>query len=253
MTVRELYAVLDEKYPACLREEWDNDGLMLSPDETKTVRRVLVALDATEAVADYAIQNGFDLIVTHHPLIFHPLSALNGDSAVSQKCIRLLAHGVSVFSFHTRLDAVAGGVNDRLAELLSLSDVTPFGVMGRVGSLPTEMTLSEFADLVGERLSADAVRYAGNRPVHRVALLGGDGKDFILAAIEAGADTYLSGRLSYNTMIEAEERGINLVEGGHFATEHPVTEVLRRDILEADESVTVEVISSYNIKTRSKR
>ena len=251
MTVRELYTVLDKKYPVLLREEWDNDGLMLSPDEEKPVRRVLVALDATEKVADYAIQNGFDLIVTHHPLIFHPLSALNGDEAVSRKCIKLLQGGVSVFSFHTRLDAVAGGVNDCLAESLSLSDVTEFGGMGRVGELPYEMSLDDFAGIVSEKLSADVVRYAGNRPVRRVAVLGGDGKDLILAAKASGADTYLSGRLSYNTMADAEENGLNLVEGGHFATENPVTEVLRHDILAYDASIYVEVFSSYNLRALS--
>ena len=92
MTVKELYEKLNERIPEGLREEWDNDGLMCSADSSTEVRRVLVSLDVTEEIVDYAIENGFDLIVSHHPLIFKPLSRLVEDAHISRKVIKLISN-----------------------------------------------------------------------------------------------------------------------------------------------------------------
>lgn len=251
MTVKELYQILDQRYPVALREEWDHDGLMLAGDPEAPVRRVLCSLDATEAAVEKAVLGGYDLLVTHHPLLFHPLTALTPDIPVARKCMKLLHAGVSVFSFHTRLDTVPGGVNDVLAERLALQEVTTFGSdshgMGRIGRLPKEMPLPEFAKYVKNCLHSDFCFYAGNRPVYRVAVLGGDGKDFVKAAKEAGADTYLTGCIGYNRMTEAAESFLNLCEAGHFFTEDPVTGKLQRDILKADPTLTVDRFCSNNI------
>ena len=107
MTVRELYRFFEQKIPRALSCDWDNDGLMVCPDDTKEVRRVLVALDITAAVAEHAIKEGYDLVVSHHPLIFHPLKAVAPGEATVNKVIRLLTSGVSAMSFHTRLDAAS--------------------------------------------------------------------------------------------------------------------------------------------------
>ena len=102
MTVKELYQKMSERIPENLSEEWDNDGLMCSSDTSADVRRALVSLDVTEEIVDYAIENGFDLIVSHHPLIFKPISSLTEDSNVARKVIKLISNNISVFSFHTR-------------------------------------------------------------------------------------------------------------------------------------------------------
>ena len=250
MTVKELYLKLTEKMPEELREEWDNDGIMCSPDDSAEVRRVLVCLDVTEEIVDYAIESGFDLIVSHHPLIFKPLASVSLDNHIGRKVIKLLANGVSVFSFHTRADKAKGGVNDLLSDILGLTDVRSFGEgeMGRIGAID-ELSLEDFAYRLKELLSADSVKYAdGYNVVRRVAVLGGDGKDFVKAAFLAGADTYVSGRISYNLMEEAAEMGINLVEAGHYFTEQPVCSFFYNLIKAAAPTLEVETTSSNLIK-----
>ena len=134
MKTSELYAFFDGKIPSSLSCEWDNDGLMVCPDPEKVVKKVLVALDVTDKVAQIALDEGYDLILSHHPLIFSPLSHLEPGDPIAKKVIALLCGGVSVMSFHTRLDAVEGGVNDLLAEKLGLCDVRPFGQNGETGA-----------------------------------------------------------------------------------------------------------------------
>ena len=122
MTLKELYEYLEKKMPPSLMEEWDNDGMMCCPNPTNEVKRTLVTLDVTEEIVDYAIDRGFDLIISHHPLIFKPISAITDSNNVSRKVIKLLEAGVSVFSFHSRADKVSGGVKGALNGLEMGSD-----------------------------------------------------------------------------------------------------------------------------------
>ena len=252
MTVNELYQILDTAMPRSLSCSWDNDGLMLCPDGHKKVSRALVCLDVTADAVEKAIDGGYDVIISHHPFIFSGLKYITEEDFIARKALALIKRNIAVMSFHTRLDAVDGGVNDTLAALFGLSDVERFGKegeeIGRVGHLPEEMELSDFAALVKEKLSADVVTFAGRgRKVRRVALLGGGGDDFVGEAIRAGADTYLTGTLSYHDLADADDNVINLVEAGHFFTEHPICEMLAKTL--RDMGIDAVVYNSNRIKT----
>ena len=251
MTVRELYAALAARYPAALSAEWDNDGLMCTPDPDRAVTLVLCALDVTDATVDEAIRIGADVILSHHPLIFKPLSSLHEDDHVARKVIKLIKNDIAVISFHTRADKVEGGVNDILCDIIGIKNAEPFGdgLLGRVGDLSEELDMQDFSYLLKGLLDCDGVKVADACiPVSRVAVVGGDGKSYIPAALAAGADTFVSGRIGYNTMVEAGEMGINLLEAGHFFTEHPVTSFFLSLLHRLDRDMYIEVRSSNSIR-----
>ena len=251
MKVIELYRYLDSHIPSSLSCEWDNDGLMCCPDENAEVRRVLVTLDVTDDAIKKAIDIDADVILSHHPLIFKGIKALNSNGVVSSRAIELIKNGIAVMSFHTRLDAVDGGVNDVLALTLGIEDAEPFGEegIGRIGELDTPISLDEFAYLVKERLNAPQVTYSGNgQDVFKVAVLGGSGSDDIMAAKAAGADTYVTGTISYHDMADAPDGDINLIEAGHFHTEDPVCDVLAELVWSADDSIETVYYNSYRAK-----
>ena len=249
MTVKQLYEHLCDRVPTSLSCEWDNDGLMLSARPEKAVCRVLCTLDVTEEAVDYAVSGGFDLILSHHPLIFRPLHHLTPDTHVSRKALRLLEAGISVISLHTRADAVLDGVNDRLCDLLGIGNVTLFGeggeMIGRIGKLPAPMSLSDFCLRVKSALGAPFVLCAdAEREVCCVAVCGGDGKEYVDAARAAGADTYLSGRIGYHAMTDAPETGINLIEAGHYYTEAHITGFFAEMLTDLIPDVQVEEFGS---------
>ena len=251
MTVGEIYYKICDRIPEELRESWDNDGLMVASDDEIDVKKAIITLDVTEDVVDYAVANGFNLIISHHPLIFRPLGAITEDSHIARKVIKLIKNDVAVISLHTRADKVEGGVNDILAEILGLENVTPFGegMLGRVGTLPEELSMEDFSYLLKGLLDCDGVRLVDACiPVQRVAVVGGDGKSFVSDAMAVGADTYVSGRIGYNVMEEAGEMGINLIEAGHFFTEQPVTEFFKRILTRIDPEMYIEVLNSNVIK-----
>ena len=251
MNVKEIYDRLCQVMPESLREEWDNDGIMCAPDGSLEVKRALVTLDVTENIVDYAIAHRFDLILSHHPLIFKPIGSVSEDTHVARKLIKLIRNGISVISLHTRADKVSGGVNDILCDILKLENVESFGEggIGRIGTLSEEATMEDFSYLLKGLLDCDGVKVADACiPVQRVALVGGDGKDFVNDALHAGADTFVSGRISYNMMVEAEEMGMNMLEAGHFFTEFPVCSYFQSLLIRFDRDMYVEIASSNAIR-----
>ncbi len=251
----ELYKKLDEKISSSLSMSWDNDGMMVCENKHASVKRVLLSLDVNNKAVSYAIENGFDLIVSHHPLIFKPVKALNEDIFTSEKAIKLLKNNISVFSFHTRLDALCGGVNDALADKLGVVNTQPFGEvceeLGRIGELSAPMTLEDFAGFVKDTLGCEKLTYVGeaSKKVNKVALLGGDGKDFLTAAHTSDADVYVTGSMSYNSMLDAFDMGMSVIEAGHFESENPVLEILEKMIKEFDNSIYTEIFNSNCIIT----
>lgn len=231
MKVHELYRALDAIIPVSLRCEWDNDGLMCEPDPDREVHRVLFTLDVTDRAIEYAAEIGADVIISHHPMLFRPIKSISGASLGGHKVIELIRQNIAVFSFHTRLDRVKGGVNDLLARLLGLTDLEVFGDeetpdIGRIGNVE-ETTVADFAARVKNVLGTPAMQTVDlGKKVRRVAVVGGDGKDFIPDAKAAGVDLFLTGTLSYNSMVDGADMGLQLIEAGHFYTENPVLERL---------------------------
>ena len=223
MTVQELYRVLNDLIPRELSCSWDNDGVMCLPNGDKDVKKVLLSLDATSRAVEYAAKNGFDLIVTHHPLIFRPIKTVS-----DSRFMELIKNDVAVFSFHTRLDIIKGGVNDTLASLLGIDECESFIPYGRIGNV-SEQSFEEFASLVASKLNLDIKAMPMvkvNKTVKRVAVISGCGKDEISDVIKAGADTFVTGEVMHNHMLDCKELGLNLICGTHYATERIIVPML---------------------------
>ena len=226
MKIIELINKLDELFPRSLGCDWDNDGVMCAADSEREAKRVLCVLDVTDDVVRYAQNNGFDVIISHHPLIFKPLSSVFDRDPAQKMMIDLIKNNITVLSYHTRLDAAPGGVSDLLGELIGLTDVKTIADGGenilRIGKTE-ETDLTSFSSKVKSALDCPFVLTSSQiNTVSRVAVCPGDGKDFVRIAKELGADTYLTGRLSYNIMCDAYKLGLNLIEAGHYFTERKI-------------------------------
>lgn len=259
MTIRELYAALEQKLPRSLSWDWDNDGISCAPDLDAPVKGILIALDPTEDAVEAAIESDCNVLLTHHPMLFRGLKTVDGHETGSRKVIRMIRHGITAMAFHTRLDAADGGVNDCLAARLGLQDVEPFGdnanpagmPIGRVGNLPAEETADEFIQAVKTALHLPALAFAGcGKPIRRVAVLGGAGDDDIFAAVAAGADTYITGELRYHQLCDAPYGEINLIMAGHFHTEAPVLNCLAELCADICPAVPVRILDTTRVEVR---
>ncbi|MBQ8647883.1 MAG: Nif3-like dinuclear metal center hexameric protein [Oscillospiraceae bacterium] len=239
VTTKQVLACMEQWAPMELAEGWDNPGLLVDCD--RPVRRILTALDITGAVVQEAAEKGCEMIVCHHPVIFQPLKRLTAASLP----MKLAQAGISAVCMHTNLDAADGGVNDLLAARFGLTEVEPFAVLGRVGTLPQPMDAVELAELVSDRLNTPVKWVDGGTAVRRLALVGGAAGGMWTDAMAAGADALLTGEVSHHAALDAAGEGFTLMAAGHFGTEWPVAEEIARRLGEAVPGVEV-LVSETN-------
>jgi dinuclear metal center YbgI/SA1388 family protein len=125
-TIADIIKVMEFLAPNRLAEEWDNVGLQIG-DLNRPVQTIRVALDPTPDTVDAAAKDGVDLLITHHPLIFHPLKVIDLDSPMGFIIQTAVLNRMTIFSAHTNLDSAAGGLNDILAHRIGLNDVKVLG------------------------------------------------------------------------------------------------------------------------------
>lgn len=241
-TVQDVEKALYDLAPKELAADWDNVGLLAGrPD--RRVTRILTALDVTVPVAEEAERVGAELIVAHHPVIFHPVKRLTGQDPTGKVLLRLVQGGLSAICMHTNLDAAHGGVNDALAARLGLEDAAPAeeGGVERIGTLPEALSLPEFLARVQAALTPNGMRYAdGGKKIRKVAVGGGACGDFLYEAAARGCDAFVTADLSYHHFLDAQALGLTVIDSGHFPTEDVVCPVLTAYLREKFPGVTVE-------------
>lgn len=219
MKINELDRILRDVFGDS--ESWDADGIQINCGGD--VKKAVVSLDCTSDVLDYAARIGADAVITHHPLIFHPLDAVSVDDPVGKRVIKAVKYGISVLAYHTCLDIVSGGVNDCLCEKLGIVNTYPFLPYGRRGEVKNEMTLSDFVTFGENSLGTSAQNVIDcGRKVKNVAVVSGSGKGEVASAFASGADTYVTGEAAHDAFIDCRELGMNMVCFTHFATENVV-------------------------------
>lgn len=218
MLLQHIIDIIERVAPGESQEAWDNSGLQVG-DPTADVRAALLTIDVTESLVSYAVSHGFDLILSHHPLLFHGLKHLTG-STPQERCVAMaIRHGVAIYSAHTNLDKA--GVSGRMAQAIGIEKFVPLTEdgFGAIGEWSEAMDVASFAALVKERFGVPFVRHsAWEKPIRRVAMCGGAGAEFWEQAVAAGADVYLTSDCKYHDFQAAEGR-ICLMDIDHWAGE----------------------------------
>ncbi|MGA0210807.1 MAG: Nif3-like dinuclear metal center hexameric protein [Pontimonas sp.] len=230
----EVVDILESLWPSSGAEEWDAPGLVVgSPDHM--VSSVHLMVDATlDSIAE-AVQDGADLIVAHHPLLLRGVTTVAESTYKGRVIADLIRGGVALYAAHTNADVVPTGTSAQLANLLELTDqvtltesVTPGHGLGRVGTLPSPMSLYELAVKVGEFLPQTAVGpvVAGDAEsmVSRVSVCAGAGDSLLDNPAVLSSDVYITSDLRHHPASEAREQaalvgGPSLINISHFAAE----------------------------------
>lgn len=249
-TVKDIYALVDDLAPFNTQMDFDNAGLLVGRGEAE-VTKLLLSLDITLPVVEEARAWGAQLILSHHPVIFHPVKRIVAGDPTGEVLTALLQSGLAALCAHTNLDVAVGGVNDALAEALGLTGLTvlePMGRdargrvfgLGRVGRTERSLPLPEFAARVKGALGAGGVRFVDvGRPVERVAVGGGACGSSLSAAWEQGCDVLVTADVKYDQFLEARALGIGLIDAGHYSTEQVVLPRLEKLLRKALPGVEV--------------
>lgn len=251
-TVQEIYRFINHIAPFTTQESWDNAGMLVG-HWNRPVNRILMTLDITPEVVLEAEKIGAELIVAHHPLLFHPAKQVTDGALdlVGQRVLALAERGIAAICAHTNWDSAPGGVNYVLAKLcglerLQLLETTgtdeqgkPYGI-GRIGTLPMPVPLEEYLKLLKGSLEPNGFRYVdGGKQVYKVAVGGGSCGSMMEQVVQAGCDTFVTGDLKYDQFLDAKMLGLNLIDAGHYPTEDPSMTVMGYQLSEAFPGVEV--------------
>ncbi len=225
----DVIAALEQIAPLRLAAEWDCVGLLVAP-RGREVRRVLTCLTLTPEVADEAVRERIELVVTHHPLPFRPVGRITPDSGTGRVLLALIGAGCGIWSSHTAWDSAAGGINQQLAELLALEGITPITPdredsrigFGRMGQVARAVTVGAVAQSLAHHLRATQVQLTGNRSreAGRVGIVCGSGGDLVGEVAAAGCQTLVTGEIKLHQALEALASGVAVIAVGHHASEH---------------------------------
>ena len=239
MIIRDITDAIEQYAPLRLQEEWDNAGIQVGDPEAE-VTGVLLCTDATEAVVSEAIDRGFNLVISHHPLIFRGLKKIMGRTPVERTVAMAIKHDITIYSAHTNMDSAWQGVSFRMADKIEMTGVTflddnhvdPYGDgdstqagCGVIGDIEP-MTAREVLKRVKEAFEVGAVRYSGNADtmVSRVALCGGAGGFLLDKAVQLGAQLYVTADMRYHDFLDNSQR-IVVADIGHYESEHFTKEI----------------------------
>ncbi|MDO4546626.1 MAG: Nif3-like dinuclear metal center hexameric protein [Clostridia bacterium] len=223
--VQDIYDIIDEFAPFNTQEEWDNAGI-LAGSKNAGVARILCALDLTQGVIDEAVRLDAELIVTHHPILFHARKNLTTDDPEGLLLCSLARSGKALIAAHTNFDKASGGVNCVLAQALGLEDIKPLEGGLRIGTW--KGTFARLCENVASSLNCVVRPYGdAGASVQSVAVCGGAGGSLWKMAREAGADAYVTGEIHHNDALDMTAWGLVGCEAGHFHTENPSVKAMK--------------------------
>ncbi|MBC2579225.1 Nif3-like dinuclear metal center hexameric protein [Clostridium sp. DJ247] len=241
LRVKDIHRIMEEHAPSKFKESYDNVGLMVG-DSLCEVTSILVALDCTLEVIEEASKKGCNLIFTHHPILFRKPSNITTDTLLGKKIIKIIQNNINVYSSHTNLDSVVGGINHIIMELLWFNNFKTIELadkrddsdkdtgIGRIAVLDEAVTLSQLCDIIKNRLHIPYIRYSGDEDmnVKKVAVINGSGQDYFNAAKRLGADCIITGDTTYHYVSDFQEEGVAVIDAGHFGTEWPAMEIVAK-------------------------
>jgi dinuclear metal center YbgI/SA1388 family protein len=234
-SVRQICTFLEELAPVGTAESWDNVGLMLGDPDLRT-NEVVLSLDADRRAFSRCIEEKAALLITHHPLFFHPLRSIDYQTPKGSLLRDLIQSNITVYSAHTNLDKAEHGVNFALAQAVGLTDTEAVegAEIGLAGKLKRQ-SLYVLADILRRTLGASQVVTNGDTDgiIESVFVCGGS---FDAGSIDLlskrSVDLIITGEIGYHDMTDLYDLGIRTIALGHDVSERvvldPLADILRK-------------------------
>lgn len=237
-------AAIERYAPLQLQESYDNTGWQVLCDPAARCSGVLTCVDATPAVIAEAIERGFNMVLSHHPVMFRGQKSFTGDTVVQRTVMEAMRAGVSVYSCHTAIDSAPGGVSAEMARMLGLTDIRPLSVhsadpsagLGVTGILPVPLSPGSLAELVKGTFGTPVARCS--RPsdpiseISRIALCGGSGSEFLPLAVSCGAGAYITSDTRHHDFVDFSPY-IFIIDIGHWEAESCTSALFARVLRES--------------------
>ena len=222
----EIIKEIENLAPVETAQSWDNSGwqIFLGKEEAK---KIMLCLTVTQNVISQAIEQGCDLIISHHPIIFNPIKKITNNTVSEKIIIDAIKNDIQIYSAHTNLDIANGGVNDILCERLGI-DVIESRCDGfvKIAKLPELIDLDSFILKLKISLNVSKIKMINpcdKKYIQTIAVCSGSGSSF--ADELKDVDAFITGDVKYHNALDVQN--ILLIDAGHFETERIVLQSLK--------------------------
>lgn len=243
MKARDIINILEKKFPKMNAEEWDNVGLLIG-DYDKEVKKIQFSLDATLEGIENAISQKVDMLITHHPIIFKAIKDITEQNILGKKIRGLIKNDINVYAIHTNLDSSINGLNDYILKKLGISEyrILDFDEekncgIGRVFKLNEEKKLKDFIEELKLKLKILNLRVISddlNKKIKKVALINGSAMSYWRKAKKEKVDLFITGDIGYHDALDALENRLDIIDFGHYESEHFFYEILMKELKDND-------------------
>lgn len=244
MKIKAIYDFLDTIAPFSSAAQWDNTGLCVGSLDDE-VTKVTLSLDVTNEVINSALNNGSQLVITHHPLIFDGVKEVEKGTVL----YNAVKSGITFISSHTCLDKADGGVNDCLARAVGIKNlcVSQMEEFLKIGEIEPQ-SAENFAKNIKDALGGIVTFTDNGALIKKVALCSGSGGDLIDVVASEGADALLTGEAKHHEILQANALGVSLFVAGHYETENVVLQYLKDSLEKEFGELQVEIFSPVPCK-----
>ena len=232
----DVLSVMRQWAPEDAAESWDNVGLQL--DTNREIDRIAVVLELNLDTWDVIDQYSYDLIISHHPLIFRPIKSI-GYGDWSQQILRqMIQKDMGFYVSHTNLDRASDGVTDVLLRQYEFDIEEERDLSngyGKIVSLNQPVHIYDVEDKVPiiAKIIPDELK------IQTVALCGGSGKSFIHEVVQKGVDLYITGELGYHDMQYLRQQKVGVLLLGHYQSESFILDVIRQRLDHLDLEIDI--------------
>lgn len=247
---RDIVSYIEKIAPISLACDWDNPGLLVGNMDNE-VKNVVVCLDVTREIVNFAVENDADLILSHHPFIFKGIKKIDTSETKGELIEKIIKNNICVYSAHTNFDYAQNGLNNILAKKIDLhysnslfkkenKDCT----VGKIGELFNPVKFEDFIKHVKEQLNVPNLRVIGdmNRVIKDVAVFCGAFDESLLSLVCKRADCIVTGDLKHHIALDMRQEGLNVIDAGHFGTEHIFVEHFKKILKEDFQDLNVLVL-----------
>ena len=223
MKIKEILSYMEKRFPYELAYDFDYNKIGLTiGDENNELSGVLLALDLTNEVIDEAINKKCNLIISHHPFTFSPITKVIYTEEKGMLIYKMVKNDISLIAMHTNMDLGINGVADSLCEILHLNDsnirVGKKEELIRVGNIE-EISLKQLCENIKKIFNLSGVKFIGDLStrINKIGIIGGSGghESDIEEAIKCGCQCYITGEIKHHIALYAKFKNICLIEVDH--------------------------------------
>ena len=238
MKINELIKKLDVIYNKKLCLDFDNSGLNILTKDVD-IKNILLTVDILDKTIDFSIKNNCNLIISHHPIIFHKIKNIN-DNFLDRKIKKIISYDISAYSIHTNFDVEKDhGMGKIVLEQFNIKDNishTEFienidcnsniHGLGKIINLKNNMCINDFLNILinNFKINNNKITYYTNKTldnkfIKKVAILPGSGRDYVNNIINEKCDLYITSDLSHHDILDLYENDITYINATHYGLE----------------------------------